>query len=83
MENNELMNVEEIEVMDDVVVAEEKSGIGTGGAMLIGAGLVLAVSAGIKLVKKKLADRKAKKELRTPDHEILVEDEDIEEVAAV
>lgn len=83
MENNELMNVEEIEVMDDVVVAEEKSGIGTGAAMLIGAGLTLAVSAGVKLVKKGIAAYKAKKEIRKPDHEVLVEDEDIEEIAAV
>ncbi len=83
MENNELMNVEEIEVMDDVVVAEEKSGIGTGVAMLIGAGLTLVASAGVKLVKKKWADHKAKKEIRKPDHEVLVEDEDIEEIAAV
>ena len=79
MENNELMNVEEIEVMDDVVVTEEKSGISTGGAMLIGAGLTLAVGAGIKAVKKLIAKRKAKKALEQSDGEDLVEDEVIEE----
>ena len=83
MENNEIMNLEEIDVMDDVVVAEEKRGIGTGAAMLIGAGLTLAVSAGIKLVKKGIAAYKAKKALRQPDEEVLVDDEDIEDVAAV
>ena len=83
MENNELMNMEEIEVMDDVVVAEEKTGISTGAAMLIGAGLTVAVSAAVKLVKKGIAAYKAKKEIHKPDHEVLVEDEDIEEIAAV
>lgn len=80
MENNELMNLEEIEAMDDVVVADEKTGISTGGAMLIGAGLTLAVSAGIKLVRKFIADRKAKKDINKPDHEVLVDDEDIEKI---
>lgn len=83
MENNELMNVEEIEVMDDVVVTEEKSGIGTGGAMLIGAGLVLAVSAGIKLAKKGIAAIKAKKEAKKSGGESLPYDEDIEEIEEV
>ena len=83
MENNELMEMEEIEVMDDVVVAEEKSGISTGLAMIIGTGLALAVGAGIKQAKKGWAKLKAKKEVRKPDHEVLVEDEDIEEIAAV
>lgn len=81
MENNEIMNYEEIEIMDDVV-AEEKPGISTGGAMLIGAGLTLAVSGAIKLVKKGIAAYKAKKELRQPDKEIEVDPEDVAEVAA-
>ena len=64
MENNEIMNYEETEVMDDVVVAEEGSGMSTGVAMLIVAGLTRAVGAGVKLVKKGVAWYKAKKELR-------------------
>lgn len=82
MENNEIMNYEDIEVMDDVVVEEEGSGIGTGGAMLIGAGVALAVGAGIKLVKKAIAKHKAKKELRQPDNEVIVDPEDVEYIAA-
>jgi hypothetical protein len=82
MENNELMNWEETEIMDDVVVEDEKSGIGTCAAMLIGAGLTLAVGAGVKLVKKGIAAYKAKKELRKPDKTVVVDDKDIEEIAA-
>ena len=82
MENNEIMNYDEIEIMDDAVVADERSGIGTGSAMLIGAGLALVVSAGFKLGKKVYAKIKAKKELRKPNKEIIVDDEDLEEVAA-
>ena len=82
MENNEIMNYEEIEVMDDAVVADEKTGISTGVAMLIGAGLTLAVGGAIKLGKKVAAAIKAKKELRKPDTEVYVDDEDIEEVVA-
>lgn len=80
MENNEIMINEEIEVMDDAIVEEGGSGIGAGVAMLIGAGLTLAVGAGVKLGKKAIAAYKAKKELRTPDKEIIVEPEDIEAV---
>ena len=81
MENNEIMNYEEIEVMDDAVVAEENTGIGTGIAMLIGAGLTFAVGAGVKLGKKLYADYKTKKATRKPEKEILVEPEDVEAVA--
>lgn len=81
MENNEIMNYEEIEVMDDAVMAEEGSGIGAGVAMLIGAGLTLAVGAGVKLGKKAIAAYKAKKELRKPDTEIIVEPNEVVEVA--
>lgn len=83
MENNEIMNVEnEIEVVDDVVVADEKTGISTGCAMLIGAGLTLAASAGVKLVRKFIANRKAKKELKKLEDESVIEDEIIEDVVA-
>lgn len=80
MENNELMVNEEIEVMNDEFVADGNSGIGTGVAVLIGAGLTLAVGAGVKLAKKGIAAWKAKKELRQPDKEIIVDAEEIEEV---
>lgn len=80
MENNEIMNYEDVEIMDDEIVADGGSGIGTGLAMLIGAGLACAVGAGIKLVKKGIAAHKAKKEVRKPDREILVEAEELEDV---
>ena len=82
MENNEIMNFEEVEFVNDEVAVEERHGVGTGAAMLIGAGLALAVSAGVKLGKKVAAKIRAKRALHKPDHEILVEDEDIEEIAA-
>ncbi|MBQ1189574.1 MAG: hypothetical protein IIX57_04075 [Lachnospiraceae bacterium] len=82
MENNELMMNEEFEVMDDAIMEEGGSGIGAGVAMLIGAGLTLAVGAGVKLGKKAIAAYKAKKELRQPVEEIIVEPEDIEELAS-
>jgi len=81
MENNEIMNYEEIEVMDNDVVADDATGVGTGVAMLIGAGLTLAVGAGVKLAKKLYTDYKAKKELRQPDKEINVDPEDVDAVA--
>ena len=83
MEDNEMIMNEEIEVMDDAVVAEEGNGIGTGIAMLIGACLTFAVGAGVKLGKKLYADYKAKKKgPNRPDKEIIVEPEDVEAVAA-
>ena len=57
MENNE-MNVRE-EAMDSNVA--ETTGVSTGVAMLIGAGVTAAVFAGVKLVKKGIAAVKAKK----------------------
>ena len=80
MENNEIMMNEEIEVMDDAVVAEEGNGVSTGVAMLIGAGLALAVGAGTKLAKKgyvaikaKLAEKKQAKAAAEPEPENVVE----------
>lgn len=74
---NEIMNYEE-EVMDPEVETEEveteRSGMSTGAAMLLGAGLTIATTAVIKLGKKLYATIKAKKEQRK-DHE-----EDLEEV---
>ena len=81
MENNEIMNYEDIEVMGDEIVADGGSGIGTGIAMLIGAGLACAVGAGIKLGKKAYETIKTKRELKKPDKEILVDPEDLDDVA--
>lgn len=68
MENNEMMNFEEIEITDCGVT--EKSGISTGVAMLIGAGLTFAIGAGVKLGKKLYDNYKAKKafEQASSDH---------------
>ena len=62
MENNEIMNYEAIEAIEGEVVTGEKRGLGTGTAMLIGAGVMLAATVGIKLVKKGIAAIKAKRE---------------------
>lgn len=73
---NEIMNYEE--VMDNEVetyeVKPESSGMGTGAAMLLGAGLTLAATAVVKLGKKAFAAIKAKKEAKKAD------EEDFEEV---
>jgi hypothetical protein len=82
---NEIMNYEE-EVMEnevDVFEAEhEESGIGTGLAILIGAGITAAGVAVVGLGKKLWAKHKAKKELRLVDEDDFVEvtDERVEEV---
>lgn len=78
---NEMMNYEETEPDDDIEI-EEDSGMGTGVAMLIGAGLTVAAAAAVKFGKKAYAKIKAKKELRKPDDDNVVEvsDEDIDRV---
>ena len=82
---NEIMEEEVMETNEctDIVEMNESSGtIGTGMAIAIGAGLATAVFAGVKLVKKLVANHKAKKELRKVDEHDFVEvtDEMIEEV---
>lgn len=68
---NEIMNYEE--VMDNEVecdeVETESSGMGTGAAVLLGAGLTLATAAVVKLGKKMFAAIKAKKEAEEEDFE--------------
>jgi hypothetical protein len=81
MANNENMINETIEVMNDNIVVDEASGMGAGVAMLIGAGLAVAVGAAVGLGKKLAANWKAKKELNKPDKEIIVEAEDLVDVA--
>lgn len=82
MENNEIMINEEFENVSDIIVADEESGIGTGMAVLIGAGLALAVGGAVKVGKWAFAKLKAKKELRQPDKEIIVDPDEIEEIAS-
>ena len=69
---NEIM---EMEVIEDSVVADENTGMGTGVAMLIGAGITGAVIAGVKLVKWCINAAKAKKESqqKTEQHDFCVE----------
>lgn len=59
MENTEIMN-EVVEVVDDNVVTNA-TGLKTGTAMLIGAGVTAAAFAVVKLGKKAIAAIKAKK----------------------
>jgi hypothetical protein len=62
---NEVMNYDE--TMEEVEATEmetEGSGMGTGVAMLIGAGLTIATGAVIKLGKKAIVAYKTKKEQR-------------------
>ena len=84
MENEEMMSYEEMNPEVEMTEAEsEESGMGTGVAMLIGAGLTLAVTAGIKLGKKLIAKAKAKKEEKetADDHDFVVpSDEEISNV---
>lgn len=62
---NEIMNNDEImEEVDATEVETKGSGMGTGMAMLIGAGLAFASTAVVKLGKKAFAAYKTKKELR-------------------
>ena len=83
---DEIMNTED-EVMDTEIatteVEPEETGMGTGVAMLIGAGLTLAVGAAVKFGKKGIDYVKAKKALRKPEEgfEVEVTDEDIKKVA--
>ena len=81
MEEN--MNYEEVET-DEVETDEvetEKNGIGTGMAMLIGAGLTVATTAIIKLGKKAYAKIKSNKESRRSkdDVEDMTDEEDMDE----
>lgn len=78
MNNEEVMDTE----LDAIEMESEDTGMSTGVAMLIGAGLTIAVGAAVKLGKKGVAYIKAKRELRKPDEgsEVEVSDEDIEKV---
>lgn len=79
-----IMNEEEVmdTEMDTIDMEPEDTGMSTGVAMLIGAGLTLAVGAAVKLGKKGIDYIKAKKALRKPEEgsEVEVTDDDIEKV---
>lgn len=61
MEENRDLVVVNDEVNE--ISEESKSGMSTGVAMLIGGGITLAVTAGVKKLRKVLANKKAKKEV--------------------
>ena len=82
MEENAVMNYEEEVLESEVVETKEGSDLSTGAAIAIGAGLALAATAVVKLVKKGIAKAKAKKELHKVEEGKTVEptDEQIVEV---
>ena len=73
MENNEIMINEEFDMVDDHIVADDGKGMGTGMAMLIGAGLAFAVGGAVKAGKwaigKIKASRAKKADEATPEEE--------------
>ena len=77
-----IMNEPVMDMDDTIEVESEDTGMSTGVAMLIGAGVTLAVGAAVKFGKKGIAAIKAKRALRKPDGDEPVEvtDEDIEKV---
>lgn len=83
---DEIMNYEEEEVMEPEETTEvesEETGMSTGVAMLIGAGLTVAAAAAVKLGKKLVAKFRAKKALEdtTNDRDFVIpSDEEIEDV---
>lgn len=81
MENNEIMNYEEtgMDVVD--VVETENSGMSTGAAIAVGAGLTLAIGVGVKLVKKGISWFKAKREARRYGEDDAATEKDVEDVA--
>lgn len=79
-----IMNEEVMDTnMDTIDMESEDTGMSTGVAILIGAGITLAVGAAVKLGKKGINYIKAKKALRKPEEgsEIEVTDDDIKKVA--
>lgn len=81
MENNEIMEMDE--VMDVEVIDMEpndRSGLSTGGAIAVGVVLTAAAAGVVKLGKWAWGKYKTHKELRKPDYDVEVSDEDIEDV---
>lgn len=79
MENNEIMN-EVMDTMIEDVVVDAVPAKGTGTTVAIVAGVTLALGVGVALAKKVYDKYKVKKEMRQPDKEIVVDDEDLIEV---
>ena len=77
MENEELVNYEEMD--PEVETESEDSGMSTGVAMMIGAGLAVAVAAAIKLGKK-IISIKAKKEPEDRVDFVIPSDEELNNV---
>ena len=83
---DEITNYEEEEVMEPEETTEvesEDTGMSTGVAMLIGAGLTVAAAAAVKFGKKLVAKFRAKKALEntTDDRDFVIpSDEEIEDV---
>ena len=76
MENNEIMINEEFDMVDEHIVADDGNGIGTGAAMLIGAGLAFAVGAAVNLGKKGIAKIKASHAKKKADEAVPAEETD-------
>lgn len=66
---NEIKNYDEVMETEEETVAEGKTGIGTGGAMLIGGVLTLAGVAIVNKAKKVIANHKAKKAAKAEESE--------------
>lgn len=80
MENTEIMKEAMDTVIEDVVV-DEVVGNGNNMNLVLKGGLAVAAVAAVAFLAKKGYDAfKAKKALRQPDKEIVVEAEEIEEV---
>lgn len=76
MENNEIMINEEFDMVDEHIVADDGNGIGTGAAMLIGAGLAFAVGAAVNLGKKGIAKFKASRAKKKAEEAVTIEEPD-------
>lgn len=76
---NENMDYENEAMESEIVLSENEggnSGVSTGVAVAIGAGLAFAATAVVKRAKKAWAKHKANKELRQPDEGDVVEPTD-------
>ena len=78
MENEELVNYEEMD--PEVETESEDSGMSTGVAMMIGAGLAVAATAAIKLGKKIISKIKTKKEPEDRRDFVIPSDEELANV---
>lgn len=76
--DNEIMNYEELNEVEEFET-EERSGMSTGGAMLLGAVLTAAGIAVGKGIKKLIAVAKAKKEAKKSENDFEVIEEDTED----